>query len=120
MSHSNRGLFCDRFAVVAADFSDLPHDRGLGGFRSVSYALLSANSGLSRQQLVAQLAAYASRLPLYPTDPISRRLSVAQQNNMLLPVALAGNNIGNIWWPRRLTGHCSKWSLLAEGNRWRY
>ncbi|GBN96611.1 hypothetical protein AVEN_259597-1 [Araneus ventricosus] len=53
-------------------------------------------------------------------DPISRRRSVAQQSNMLPPVALAGNNTGNIWWPRRLTGQCSKWSLLAEGNRWRY
>ncbi|GBM51785.1 Retrovirus-related Pol polyprotein from transposon TNT 1-94 [Araneus ventricosus] len=54
---------------------------------------------LSREQLVAPLPAYASRLPLYPMDPISRRRSVAQQNNMLPPVALAGHNIGNIWWP---------------------
>ncbi|GBN89298.1 hypothetical protein AVEN_233509-1 [Araneus ventricosus] len=86
----------------------------------VAASLNKRKGAISREQLVAPLAAYASRLPLYPMDPISRRRSVAQQNNMLPPVALAGNNTGNIWWPRRLTGHCSKWSLLAEGNRWRY
>ncbi|GBN20484.1 hypothetical protein AVEN_242557-1 [Araneus ventricosus] len=77
-------------------------------------------AAISREQLVAPLAAYGSRLPLYPMDPISRRRSVPQQNNMLPPVALTGNNIDNIWWSRYLTGHCSKRSLLAEGNRWRY
>ncbi|GBM73727.1 Glucose dehydrogenase [FAD, quinone] [Araneus ventricosus] len=85
--------------------------------QKANHALKAA---ISREQPVAPLAAYASRLPLYPMDPISRWRSVAQQSNMLPPVALAGNNTGNIWWPRRLTGHCSKWSLLAEGNRWRY
>ncbi|GBO00977.1 hypothetical protein AVEN_245674-1 [Araneus ventricosus] len=74
-------------------------------------------AAISREHPVAPLVACASRLPLYPMDPISRQRSVAQQNNMLLPVALAGNNTGSIWWPRRLTGHCSKWSLLAEGNQ---
>ncbi|GBO08883.1 hypothetical protein AVEN_195480-1 [Araneus ventricosus] len=82
--------------------------------------LLASLAAISREHPVAPLVACASRLPLYLMDPISRRRSVAQQNNMLPPVALAGNNTGNIWWPRRLTRHCSKWSLLAEGNPWRY